>query len=167
MRTDATRAGVATTLTVAMSDFPSDVAAISARPALTPVTTPLLETVATAALELAHTTRRPRSSAPDASVTRASSEPVPPAATSRTDGVTTTPPTGIGSSVSVTPHALPNKTAWTSGIPRQNQRMTQLLRYDGSRESEKRSRAGKREAGGGRSRETGNGKRETGNGKRE
>src|SRR5690349_10782215 len=124
--TDATFAGAGTTVTLAIPDFPSTVAATFTCPALTPVTTPLSETVAMPGFALAHTTRRSRRTVPPTPVTSASSTPVAPAPTSSVGGVTTTDSTGEGSSVSVTPHALANNTAWTSGILRQNKRMNGL-----------------------------------------
>src|SRR5215207_5162938 len=58
MRTDAAREGSATTVTEAIPDFPSADAATSTRPAFTPETMPLSETVAIDGSALTHTTRR-------------------------------------------------------------------------------------------------------------
>jgi hypothetical protein len=107
MRTVVTLAGSATTVTFAIADFPSAVAAMSTRPGATPLTTPLSETVAMAGSALAQTTRRFRSTFPAASFTCAPSAPIAPVATCSDVGITSTASTGVGSSVSVTLQALP------------------------------------------------------------
>jgi hypothetical protein len=60
---DITGAGM--TETVALPVFPSDVAVTVAEPAATPVTIPVVETVATSSPPDSHTTERPASALPD------------------------------------------------------------------------------------------------------
>src|SRR5438132_1245170 len=74
--------------------LPSLVAVIVADPGVTPETTPLLLTVATAVLELDHVTVRPESGAPLASFGVAVSCTVCPACTDAEGGVTSTVATG-------------------------------------------------------------------------
>src|SRR5262245_23966525 len=108
-RTLETCGGTGTTVTDATADFPSDVAAMSTLPALTPVTTPLSDTVAMAGLALAHTRRRSRSTVPEPSLTSATSAPALPATSCKACGVTTTDSTGVGAWLSSTLQALPNR----------------------------------------------------------
>src|SRR5437773_486736 len=74
--------------------FPSLVAVIVAEPGVTPETSPLLFTAATAVLELDHVTVRPESGAPFASFGVAVSGTVWPACTDAEGGVTSTVATG-------------------------------------------------------------------------
>src|SRR3954467_1088601 len=96
MRTLDTRGGTGTTVTVATADLPSDVAAMSTLPALTPVTTPLFDTVAIAGSAVAQTRRRSVSTFPATSLTSAMSAPAVPATSWSACGVTTTDSTGVG-----------------------------------------------------------------------
>src|SRR2546426_424177 len=90
--TDATGTGV--TVIVEVPLFPSLVAVIVADPGVTPETSPLLLTAATAVLELDHVTVRPESGAPFASFGVAVSCTVWPACTEAPGGVTSTVATG-------------------------------------------------------------------------
>src|SRR5438874_2181226 len=90
--TDATGTGV--TVIVEVPLFPSLVAVIVADPGVTPETSPLLLTVATAVLELDHVTVRPESGFPPASFGVAVSCTVWPACTDAEGGVTSTVATG-------------------------------------------------------------------------
>src|SRR5437660_9005433 len=76
--------------------LPSLVAVIVAVPGVTPDTSPLLLTVATAVLELDHVTVRPESGAPGASFGVAVSCTVWPGCTGAVAGVTSTDATGSG-----------------------------------------------------------------------
>src|SRR5439155_1366156 len=91
---------VATATFVTVTDevplFPSLVAVIVAVPGVTPDTSPLLLTVATAVLELDHVTVRPESGAPVASFGVAVSCTVWPGCTEAVAGVTSTNATGTG-----------------------------------------------------------------------
>src|SRR6184192_2207479 len=82
------------TVIVEVPLFPSLVAVIVADPGVTPETSPLLLTVATAVLELDHVTVRPESGFPPASLGEAVSCTVWPACTDAEGGVTSTVATG-------------------------------------------------------------------------
>src|SRR5207247_388283 len=84
----------AVTVIVAWPFFPSLVAVIVALPAATPPTSPLVLTVATAALLVAHVPVRPVSGLPDASLGVAVSCTVAPTCTLADAGVTATEATG-------------------------------------------------------------------------
>src|SRR6059058_824591 len=90
--TDATGTGVTVIAEVPL--FPSLVAVIVAVPGVTPDTSPLLLTVATAVLELDHVTVRPESGVPPASLGVPVSCTVCPACTDAEGGVTSTVATG-------------------------------------------------------------------------
>src|SRR5438445_5485510 len=92
--TDAT--GTFVTLIDEVPLFPSLVAVIVADPGVTPETSPLLLTAATAVLELDHVTVRPESGAPSASFGVAVSCTVWPACTDAEGGVTSTLATATG-----------------------------------------------------------------------
>src|SRR5438034_809917 len=82
--------------------FPSLVAVIVAEPGVTPETSPLLFTAATAVLELDHVTVRPESGAPFASFGVAVSCTVWPACTDAEGGVTSTDATAGGGQTTAT-----------------------------------------------------------------
>src|SRR5213083_1704990 len=86
--------GTFVTVTDDVPLFPSLVAVIVAEPGVTPETSPLLLTVATAVLELDHVTVRPESGAPFASFGVAVSGTVWPACPDAEGGVTSTVATG-------------------------------------------------------------------------
>src|SRR5439155_885243 len=88
--------GTFVTVTDEVPLFPSLVAVIVAVPGVTPETSPLLLTVATAVLELDHVTVRPESGVPPASFGVAVSCTVWPACTEAVAGVTSTDATGTG-----------------------------------------------------------------------
>jgi len=95
--TDVTGAAVAVTVIAAVPLCPSLVAVIvTGPPAVTPVTSPVDETVATAALLVVHVTVRPVSTFPAASCVVAVSCTVAPTATAAGVGVTVTDATGAG-----------------------------------------------------------------------
>src|SRR5437867_1675036 len=96
--TDAT--GTLATLIAADPLFPSLVAVIVADPAATPVTSPLADTVATAAFPLVHGTAPPARMFPAASSSVAVSCTVPPTYTFGTVGLTVTDATGTVDTVS-------------------------------------------------------------------
>src|SRR5213593_3549839 len=96
--------GAGVTVIAAVPLCPSLVAVMVAEPTATPLTTPLLETVATAALSLAHVTVRPVSVLPFASFSVAVSATVRPTATLAVAGLTVTVATGTCTTVIV---ALP------------------------------------------------------------
>jgi len=91
--TDAT--GTFVTVTAAVLLFVSLVAVIVAEPAAIPLTTPLLLTVATAVLLLAHVTTRPVSVLPAASLVTALNCRVAPTGRLAVVGLTVTDATGI------------------------------------------------------------------------
>ena len=91
--------------------FPSLVAVIVAVPGVTPDTSPLLLTAATAVLELDHVTVRPESGFPPASLGVAVSCTVWPACTEAVAGVTSTDATGTGVTVIVEVPLLPSLVA--------------------------------------------------------
>src|SRR5438445_13719300 len=82
------------TVMAAVPLFPSLVALIVMEPGATPLTRPLVLTVATAVLELDHVTVRPESGVPPASLGVAVSCTVWPACTEAEGGVTSTDATG-------------------------------------------------------------------------
>jgi len=97
--------------------FPSLVAVITAVPAATPVTTPPVETVATAvALELQVTTR-PVRVLPPASFVIAVSVCVAPTNTLADDGLTATVATGTGTTVTVAVPDFPSLVAVMTTVP--------------------------------------------------
>src|SRR5438445_13362573 len=87
------------TVMAAVPLFPSLVALIVMEPGVTPLTRPLVLTVATAVLELDHVTVRPESGFPPASLGVAVSCTVWPACTEAEGGVTSTDATGTGVTV--------------------------------------------------------------------
>src|SRR5216117_2048406 len=91
------------TVIVAAPLFPSLVAVIVAEPAVTPVTSPVPDTVATAKGLPAHVTARPASGLPAASFVAAANCTVAPAASVATAGVTATDATGRGGLVGLSP----------------------------------------------------------------
>src|SRR2546421_705109 len=90
---------LAITVTAALPLCPSLVAVMLAVPAALPVTSPLVLTVATAALPLAHATARPVSTLPAASLGVATSCTVLPSFTLAGAGVTVTDATGTCTTV--------------------------------------------------------------------
>ena len=89
--------GVGVTVIAALAVFPSLVAVmLTGPPAVTPVTTPLLDTVATAALAVDHDTVLPVIAAPPASLGVATSAIVPPSATWPLDTLRVTVATAAG-----------------------------------------------------------------------
>src|SRR6266852_4973549 len=88
--------GTAVTVMAEVPLFPSDVAVMVAEPAATPVTRPLLVTLATLVLLLDQLTTRPDSGFPFASFGVAVSCTVPPTVTLAVAGVTSTVATGTG-----------------------------------------------------------------------
>jgi len=91
--------GSAITVTVDVPLFPSLVAVIVAVPPDAPVTTPVLETVATAVLLELHVTTRSVTTVPFTSLTVATSVVVSPSLTLTVAGATVTLPTGIAATV--------------------------------------------------------------------
>src|SRR5437016_7346533 len=91
--------------------LPSMVAVIVAEPGVTPETSPLLLTVATAVLERDHVTVRPESGFPPASLGVAVSCTVWPACTEAVAGVTSTDATGTGATVIVEVPLFPSLVA--------------------------------------------------------
>src|SRR5438552_18327603 len=92
--TNTTEPLAATTVMVAVPDWPSLVAVIVAEPTVAPLTRPLGLTVATDVLPLAHVTVRPDSGLPPASFGVAPSCTVPPTVTFPAAGATVTAATG-------------------------------------------------------------------------
>src|SRR2546423_3293010 len=133
--TDAT--ATCTTVTVDVPLCPSLVAVIVAVPATLPVTRPLVLTVATAALPLAHATARPVSTLPAASLGVATSCTVLPSFTLAGAGVTVTDATGpcptVKAAVPVCPSLVavivadPAVTPVTSPLPFTVARLVLLL----------------------------------------
>src|SRR5436190_816847 len=107
--TDAT--GISVTVAAAVPVFPSLVAVIVAVPARTPLTSPLLLTVATTALLLVHVTGRPVSAAPAESFSVAVSCTVCPTCKLPEDGETVTEATGTSATVIVAVLLLPSLVA--------------------------------------------------------
>src|SRR5712692_8500871 len=107
--TDATGAGVTVTIEVPL--LPSLVAVTVAEPGATPLTSPLVFTVAAAVLLLAQVTTRPESALPPASRGVAVSCTVWPAVTVAGDGVTSTVATGTLVTVMVDVPLLPSLVA--------------------------------------------------------
>src|SRR5207247_4975612 len=96
------------TVMAAVPLFPSLVALIVMEPGVTPLTRPLLLTVATAVLELDHVTVRPESGAPVASFGVAVSCTVWPGCTEAVAGVTSTDATGTGVTVIAAVRVFPS-----------------------------------------------------------
>src|SRR5262245_25213624 len=88
--------GIGVTVTVAFPVFPSLVAVIVADPGVTPVTSPVFDTVATAGLPDVNVIGRPLSTLPSASVTCALSCVVCPTTTLACPGDMITALTGFG-----------------------------------------------------------------------
>src|SRR5690349_15782422 len=112
--------GGASTVIVAVSATDSDVALIIAVPPDTPVTSPLVDTVATAALRLRHAMVRPVSTVPAASRTVADSCTVPAGAIVAVCGATVTDAAGAGggaSTVTSVPADLPSLLAVIVAVP--------------------------------------------------
>src|SRR5436309_573319 len=103
--------GTFVTVTDEVPLFPSLVAVIVAVPGVTPDTSPLLLTVATAVLELDHVTVRPESGAPFASFGVPVSCTVWPPCTEAVAGVTSTDATGTGVTVIVEVPLFPSLVA--------------------------------------------------------
>src|SRR6266513_3110686 len=101
----------AVTVMLALPLCPSLVAVIVAEPAVTPLTSPLPFTVATAVLLLAHVTTRPVSGLPLASFGVAVSCTVLPSFTLAGDGLTVTEATGTGVTVIADVPLLPSDVA--------------------------------------------------------
>src|SRR5438128_5526917 len=97
--------------------FPSLVAVIVAEPGVTPDTSPLLLTVATAVVELDHVTVRPESGFPPASLGVAVSCTVWPACTDAEGGVTSTDATGTCGTVIDEVALLPSHVAVIVAVP--------------------------------------------------
>jgi hypothetical protein len=113
--------GATVTVVADVPLFPSLVAVIVAEPAATPVTRPLVFTVATAALLLLHVTTRPVKALPPASRGVAVSCTVCPVVTLADAGATVTDATGASAAAAVAPVTTldsgPN-TAFTLSVPR-------------------------------------------------
>jgi hypothetical protein len=103
--------GSAITVTVDVPLFPSLVAVMVAVPPDAPVTTPVLETVATAALLELHETTRSVTTVPFASLTVATSVVVSPSLTFTVAGETVTLPTGTAATVTAEVPDLPSLVA--------------------------------------------------------
>ena len=97
--TKVTGANPVVTVTAEVPVFPSLVAVIAAEPPPTPLTKPLVDTVATAVLPLAHVTGRPLRGLPFASSGVAVSCTLAPVATVAEAGLTATEATGTGFTV--------------------------------------------------------------------
>src|SRR5437763_14694654 len=106
------------TMIVAVPLFPSLVAVIVAEPAVTPVTSPVPDTVATAKGPPAHVTSRPESRLPAASFAAAANCTVAPAASVAAAGVTATDATGVAGLVAFPP---PPQAARSRLVPMSNQ----------------------------------------------
>ena len=101
--TKVTGANPVVTVTAEVPVFPSLVAVIAAEPPPTPVTKPLVDTVATAVLPLAHVTVRPLRALPFASSGVAVSCTLAPADTVAEAGLTATEATGTGTVIAELP----------------------------------------------------------------
>src|SRR6266566_1612822 len=110
--------GTIVTVVTAVPLLPSLVAVIVAEPAATPVTKPLLVTVATAGLLLAQVTTRPASELPAESFVTAESCCVAPTAMLADVGLTVTEATGTLATVMVALLLLPSLVAVTVAEPR-------------------------------------------------
>src|SRR6266566_3102236 len=113
-------AALGCTVIVAVPLFPSLVAVIVAEPPVTPVTSPVPDTVATAKGLPAHVTARPASRLPAASFVAAANCTVAPAATVAAVGVTATDATGAGGVVGLPPPPPP-QAARIRLVPMSNQ----------------------------------------------
>src|SRR5437588_2812954 len=109
--------GTFVTVTDEVPLLPSLVAVIVAVPGVTPDTSPLLLTVATAVLELDHVTVRPESGAPVASFGVAVSCTVWPGCTEAVAGVTSTDATGTGVTVIAEVPLFPSLVAVIVAVP--------------------------------------------------
>ena len=109
--------GTGTMVTDAVPDFPSLIAVIVAVPRVTPVTTPVVDTVATAVLLDAHVTTRPLKTVPLASVSVAASVPVWPMMIELVAGETATLATGAGVTVIVEVPDFPSLVAVIVAVP--------------------------------------------------
>jgi hypothetical protein len=110
----------AVTVIVACPETPSLVAVTTSCPTATPVTSPVLETVATCAFALVHVTTRPVSALPAASRVTALSWTVCPTCTLAVAGVTVTDATGAGAgalTVSVAAPVTPSLVARMLAVP--------------------------------------------------
>src|SRR5438132_1134515 len=119
--------GTFVTVTDEVPLLPSLVAVIVAVPGVTPDTSPLLLTVATAGLELDHVTVRPESGFPPASLGVPVSCTVWPACTDAEGGVTSTDATGTGVTVIVEVPLLPSLVAVIVADPRVTPETSRLL----------------------------------------
>src|SRR5436190_2243475 len=109
--------GIAITVTDDDPDFPSLVAVTVAVPGVTPVTTPVVDTVATAVLLELHVTTRPVSTAPLASFSVAVSAPVCPTMIELVAGETATVATGAGVTVTAEVPDFPSLVAVIVAVP--------------------------------------------------
>jgi len=109
--------GTDVTVTVAVPVFPSLVAVIVTVPGATPVTTPLVDTVAIDEALVDHVTVRPVSVLPFTSLVVALNVDVPPTTTVAVDGVTVTVATGAGVTVTVAVPVLPSLVAVIVAVP--------------------------------------------------
>jgi len=109
--------GAAVTVTVEMPLLPSLVAVIVASPAETPVTTPVVETVAMALLLVDHVTVRPVSTLPLPSLVVAVSVVVWPTTTDAVGGATVTVATGTGVTVTEEVPVFPSLAAVIVTVP--------------------------------------------------
>ncbi len=110
-------AGTGVTVTDAVPAMPSLVAVIVAVPAATAVTTPVVDTVATAGVPELQTIVRPVSTLPLASFVTAVSVAVPPALTLVVGGETVTLATGTAVTVTVTVAVLPSQVPVMTEVP--------------------------------------------------
>jgi len=110
--------GTAITVTNDDPDFPSLVAVIVAVPGVTPVTTPVLDTVATAVLLELHVTTRFVTTVPFKSLTVTERGVVAPVETVAVAGVTVTVPTGIGTMLTEAVPDFPSLVAVIVAVPK-------------------------------------------------
>jgi hypothetical protein len=109
--------GTAITVTDDDPDFPSLVAVTVAVPGVTPVTTPVVDTVATAVLLELHVTTRLVTTVPFRSLTVTESGVVLPVETLAVAGVTVTVPTGIGTMLTEAVPDFPSLVAVIVAVP--------------------------------------------------
>jgi hypothetical protein len=116
--TDATGAALgAVTVIAELPLWPSQVAVIVAEPALTAVTLPVPETVATAVFDEIHEIERPLSALPDASLTVAASWKVAPPESEAEFGETVTVATGTAVTVRLAAPVTPSLAAEMLAVP--------------------------------------------------
>src|SRR6266566_5949903 len=114
-------AALVCTVIVAVPLFPSLVAVMVAEPPVTPVTSPVPDTVATAKGLPAHVTARPASRLPAASFVAAASCAVAPTPSVAEEGVTVTDATGAEGLVGLPPPPPPPQAARIRLVPMSNQ----------------------------------------------